>query len=157
MYNLIEFGILMNLVKLMKLCLNETYSRIWGGKQLSDMFPIKNGLKQGDFLLPLVVNFAVESTSRRVQVNQGGLKTNGTRQLLIYADVDNILGRSVQTMKKNTELLVVASKETGLEGNVEKTKYMVMARDQNARQHHNTKIRNECLKGWKSSNIWEQP
>jgi len=54
---LIEFGIPMKLVRLIKMCLNGTYSRVCVGKHLSDMFPIKNGLKQGDALLPLLFNF----------------------------------------------------------------------------------------------------
>ena len=50
MYNiLIEFAFPMKLVKLIKMCLNETYIRVRVGKYLSDMLPIKNGLKQGDF------------------------------------------------------------------------------------------------------------
>jgi hypothetical protein len=36
------------------MCLNETYGRAWVGKHLSDMFPIKNGLKQGDALSPSI-------------------------------------------------------------------------------------------------------
>ena len=61
MYNiLIEFGIPMKLVGLIKMCLNETYSRVRVGKNLSDMFPIRNGLKQGDALSPLPLNFALE-------------------------------------------------------------------------------------------------
>jgi hypothetical protein len=51
---------------------------------------------------------------RIVQVHQDGLKLNGTRQLLVYADDVNILGGSVHTVKKNTESLVVDSKVTGL-------------------------------------------
>ena len=71
MYNiLIEFGIPMKLVRLIKLCLNETYSRVRVGKNLVDMFPIRNGLKQGDALSPLFFNFALEYANRRVQVNQ---------------------------------------------------------------------------------------
>ena len=51
MYNILtQSGITMTLVRLIKMCLNETYSRFWVGKYLSDMFPIKNGLKQGDVL-----------------------------------------------------------------------------------------------------------
>jgi len=72
------------------------------------MFPIKNGLKQGDSLLPLFVNFALEYAIRRVQVNQDGLKLDGTHQLLVYADDVG----SVHSIKKNIEALVVASKET---------------------------------------------
>jgi len=51
LYNiLVEFGIPRKLVRQIKMCLNETYSRVWVGKHLSDMFPIRNGLKQGDAL-----------------------------------------------------------------------------------------------------------
>jgi hypothetical protein len=64
------------------------------------------------------------------------LKLNGTHQLLVYADDGNTLGGSVHDIKKNTEALVVASKEIGLEVNAEKTKYVVMSRDQNAGQNH---------------------
>jgi len=41
----IEFGIPMKLVRLIKMCLNETYNRVQVGKYLSDMFPVKSGLK----------------------------------------------------------------------------------------------------------------
>jgi hypothetical protein len=63
------------------------------------MFPVKNGLKQGA-VLPLLFNFALEYTIRRVQGKQDGLKLNGTHQLLVYADDVNILGGSVRTVKK---------------------------------------------------------
>jgi len=92
---LIEFGIAKKLVRLIKMCLTETYSRARVGKNLSDMFPIRNDLKEGDDLSPLLFNFALEYVIRRVQVNQDGLKLNGIHQLLAYAD---ILGGSVQTV-----------------------------------------------------------
>jgi hypothetical protein len=63
----------------------------------------------------------------RVQVNHDGLKLNGTHQLLVYADDVNILGGSVHTIQKNTEALVVAIKEIGLEVNADTTKYLVMS------------------------------
>jgi hypothetical protein len=66
---------------------------------------------------------------RRVQVIQDGLKLNGTHQLLVYADDITVLGGSVYTIKENAEVLVVASKEIGLEVNADKSKYMVMSRD----------------------------
>ena len=55
------------------LCLPEMYSRVRVGKNLSDIFPIRNGLKQGGALSPLLLNFAIEYVIRRVQVNQDGL------------------------------------------------------------------------------------
>ena len=82
--------------------------------------------------MPLLFNFALEYTIRRVQVIQDGLKLNGTHQFLVYADDVNILGGSVHTIKEKAEALVVASKEIGLEVNADKTNYMVMSRDQNA-------------------------
>ena len=109
------------------MCLTETYCRVRVGKNLSDMFLIRNGLKQGDALSPLLFNFALEYAIRRVQVNQDGLKLYGTHQLLVYADDGNILGGSVHTIKESAEALILASKETGLEVNVDKTKYMVMS------------------------------
>jgi len=55
----------------------------------------------------------------------------------------NGLGGSVHTVKKNTETLVVASKETGLEVNAEKPRYMVLSQDQNVGQNRNTSIGNK--------------
>ena len=77
---------------------------VWVGKNLFDMFPIRNCLKQGDALSPLLFNFALEHTVRRVQVHQDGLKLNGTHQLLAYADDVNILGGSVDIVKKMQKL-----------------------------------------------------
>ena len=126
----IIFSLSLGSPRLVKMCLTETYSRVRVGKNLSDMFPIRNGLKQGNALSPLLFNFASEYAIRRVQVNQDGLKLDGTNQLMVYAGDVNILGGSVHTVKENSEALIVASKETGLEVIADKTKYMVMSEDQ---------------------------
>ena len=71
------------------------------------------------------------------------MKLNGTHQLLVYAD--DVLGGSIHTVGKNTEAIVIASKVTGLEGGADKTRYMVMSRDQNAGQSHKIKIDNSSF------------
>jgi hypothetical protein len=81
---------------------------------------------------------------RRVQVNRDGLKLNGAHQLLVYADV-NILGGSLHTKQKNAQVLAVASKKIGLGVNTDKTKYLVMSRDQNAARSYNIKTDNSSF------------
>ena len=66
-------------------------------------------------------------------------------KLLAYADDVNILGGSVHTVKKNKESLVVAGQETELEVNANKSKYMMMSRDQNAGRGHGMKIDNSPI------------
>jgi hypothetical protein len=74
-----------------------------------------------------------------------GLKLNGTHQLLAYADDVNLLGDNVDTIKKNTETLIDASKEVGLEINVDKTKYRLLSRHQTVGQNWNIRIANRSF------------
>jgi hypothetical protein len=77
-----------------------------------------------------------------VQENQVGLKLNGTHQLLAYADV-SLLGDNIDTIERNTEALIDASKEVGLE--MEKTKYMFLSHHHNGGKNRDIKIANRSF------------
>jgi hypothetical protein len=146
LYNiLLEFGITKKLVGLIKMCLNETYSKIHVGKLLSDKSPIQNGLKHRDALSPLLFNFALEYAVRKVQENEVDLELNGTHQRLVYADDVNLLVDSINTIKENSETLLEVSRDIGLEINAEKTKYMFMSCYPNSGQNQNIRIANESF------------
>jgi hypothetical protein len=116
------------------MCLNETYGKVRTGKHFSHSFPIHNGLKQGDSLSPLLFNFALGDAIRKVQETQVGLELNGTHERLAYADDVNLLGDNTDTINIKKETLIDVRMEIGLEISVEKTKYMLLSRHQNAGQ-----------------------
>jgi hypothetical protein len=102
---------------------------------LSASFAVQNGLKQGDALIPLFFNLPLEYAIMKVQENQLGLELKLTLKLLAYADDVNLLGSNIDTIKKNTETFIDASKEVGLEINTEKTKYMLLSHYWNISQY----------------------
>jgi hypothetical protein len=85
----------------------------------------------------LLFNFALQYAIRKIEENQVYLKLNGTHQLLLYADDINLLGNSINTIKEDTETLLGAVRDVGLEINAEKTKYMIMSHHPNSGQNHN--------------------
>ncbi|KAJ4428541.1 hypothetical protein ANN_24585 [Periplaneta americana] len=83
---------------------------------------------------------SVKSEVHCVSEGCGGLELNGLHQLLVYADEVNMLAENTRTIRENTGILLEASKAIGLEVNPEKTKYMIMSRDQNVVRNRNIKI-----------------
>jgi sorting nexin-29 len=146
LYNiLLEFGTTKKLVRLIKMCLYETYSKTRGGKLLSDKFPTQCGLIQRDVPSPLLFNFALEYDIRKVQKFQVGLELNGTHQLLVYADDVYLLGDSIDAIREKAETLVEASGDVGLEINGEKSTCVIMYRHRSSGENQNLRIANESF------------
>ncbi|PSN49740.1 hypothetical protein C0J52_08482 [Blattella germanica] len=111
---LMNFGIPKKLVSLIGMCLNGTKSRVRVGKQVSDIFEIHNGLKQGDALSPLLFNFVLEHAIE----DKEGVQLNGIHKLLVYADDIVLLGDSEEILKDNMHILRSNTRKLGLEVNL---------------------------------------
>jgi len=109
------------------------------------MIRVKNSLKQGDALSPLLFNFVLNYAIMRVQIIQEGLKLNGTYQLLVYAYEVNKLGWSVLIRKENAEALVAARKDNGIKVSAKQSKYMVVSCNDIALRSHNTRNDNSSF------------
>ena len=123
-----NFGIPKKLVRLIEMCLNGTKNRVRVGKQVSDIFEIHNGLKQGDALSPLLFNFVLEHALKSLE-DKGGVQLNGIHKLLVYADDIVLLGDSEEILKDDMHILRSNTRKLRLEVNVNKTKYMVTHRN----------------------------
>jgi hypothetical protein len=97
------------------MCLNETYSRVHISKNLSWQVYCSEWPETRRCFITIAFQLCFEIC------HQESLKLNGTHQFLAYADDVNILGENIDTIQKNTEALLDAGKEVGLEVNSEKT------------------------------------
>jgi hypothetical protein len=125
--------------------LNKPYSKVLIGKTMTDAYPIQSGLKQGDGLSPLLFNFTLKYSIRKIPEKEEGLVLNETHQFLVYADNVNILDENTNTAQKNTEALSETRSNVGLEESTDKIKYIVVFRHQNAGRNHNLLIANDWL------------
>jgi hypothetical protein len=120
-----EFGIPMKLVRLVKMNLANTNSKVKIQGKLSPSFETTIGLRQGDSLSTLLFNLCMEKIIRNIRINPGGTIFNRTRKCLAYADDIVILGRSEGNIKRTLEEMAATTLQIGLQMNDIKTKYVI--------------------------------
>jgi hypothetical protein len=125
-----EFGIPMKLVRLVKMTLANTNSKVKIQGKLSTSFETTTGLRQGDSLSTLLFNLCMEKIIINVRINPGGTIFNRTRQCLAYADDVVILGRSGY-IKRTLKEMAATTHQIGLQMNDTKTKYIINRQDGN--------------------------
>jgi hypothetical protein len=120
-----ESGIPTKLVRLVKMTLANTNSKVKIQGKPSPSFETMIGLRQGDSLSSLPFNLCMEKIIRNVRINSGGTICKRTRQCLAYADDVVILGRSEGYIKKTLEEMVAITQQIGFQINYTKTKYRI--------------------------------
>jgi histidinol phosphatase-like PHP family hydrolase len=121
-----EFGIPDKLIRLVRATMTDTEAQVKIQAQLTDAFKIRQGLKQGDGLAPLLFNLALEYAIRKLLVNVKGTLEYHTTQIVGYADNICLLSRNIKAIKETYQELNGAAKETGLSINVNKTHAMIL-------------------------------
>ena len=124
-----ELGIPRKLISLVKMTLRETKSKVRTKGQISDVFSIHKGLRQGDSLSCTLFNLVLENIMRKIPTNKGGTIFNRTTQNLAFADDIAMLGTNVKYLKENFHLLEENAGNMGLRVSREKTKYMIGTRN----------------------------
>jgi hypothetical protein len=124
-----EFGIPKKLVNLIKMTLIDSNCRVKIQGQLSSIFKVKVGLRQGDALSTILFNILLEKAIRNIEINPNVTIFNRTRQYLAYADVV-ILGRSMRAIEEVLAQSKHTALKAGLTINESKTKCMRIMRNE---------------------------
>jgi len=124
-----EFGIPTKL--LIKECNTETKCRVKFANTLSESFEVRAGLRQGDALSPILFNLALEKVIRSLPARQN-MEILEQNTILAYADDIVIIGSSRIDVETRTADLIKAAEPIGLKVNQEKTKYLVVSREERA-------------------------
>ena len=124
-----EMGIPEKLIRLTKACYIHTKCSVRYGRKLSSQFTIRNGLKQGCILSPLLFNVILEKVARTVTSRREGASfRNLSLNCLGYADDIDIITEDLEDTKQLTTIFKETSERIGLSINVDKTKIMEVAR-----------------------------
>lgn len=135
-----ELGVPSKLVRLIKCATNNSLAKVKIQNAVTDEFEVRQGLRQGDGLAPMLFNLALEWVIRKTSVQRSVSIATHSVQLLGYADDVNIVGRSLLAAKEAYVELKEAAKDIGLNINEEKTKVMQQSRAGRLRMGRNITI-----------------
>ena len=93
----------------------------------------------------LLFNFALEYAILKIREDKKGLPLSGLNQLFVYVDHVDLLGDNIDALQSNTNILVEACDEIGLQVNVQKTKYKITSRNTGDEGNRYITIKNEIL------------
>jgi hypothetical protein len=82
----------------------------------------------------MLFNFALCYAIRKAHDHQVRLKLNGIHPLLVYDDDVSLLQSNINTTKQNTEPVIDANKDVGLEANRERARYVLISRHLNIQE-----------------------
>lgn len=121
------------LISLTRMTMRHSKCQIRANGELSKPLEIRNGLRQGDALAPILFNLVLDKVVKRANIYGSGTIINKSLQIMAYADDVIIVGRSRQAIEVAYTALRGEARGAGLEINVEKTKLMIVERTR--RQH----------------------
>ena len=119
-----ELGFETKYVRLVKATLDGTKCRVKVQNDLSELFAVREGLKQGDALSCLLFNLALEMAMRRAGIRTSSTLATATIQVLGFADDLDFAGRTQAAVQDTFNNLKLQAERMGLEVNDGKTKYM---------------------------------
>jgi len=128
---MVQLGISAKLVRMVKACMQNSRCKVKFNSVLSEEFTVNTGVRQSDFLSPVLFNIALGSVVREILQNElQGLNIGQGKQISLvgYADDIVVIAETEDSFKRTTEMLIDAAKKIGLIINENKTKFMIVSR-----------------------------